>query len=335
MEQHRRQEILEYLKVQWSDIHHTRNQDWVMLAVILGVFSALFKLNERGFPDTSTTRLQEIVTTIGICASAVGGFISLAHRRLFRNKLAIIKKCEQALSINADAMFMPSRLRVQGIFIYVYIAIGGILVMWAIWLLSHAMWMGAAAGLAWGILGILASFISAKSLVHFLKTKESFPLFTADTSLKHPYVAQLSDIELCLSQMAPRPLKLIADQLCPSLNESPWLDTQWAFSCQDGRLQDRKLLAQTEDSFQLSVADSLSNQDYHKHEAVFDIYASVHPIQVAYRLEGGTEQRVDIQAGIVIVPPGLEHRMKLSGITFVFQAATQGGQVHGDKCKVD
>jgi len=116
------------LKVQWSDIHHTRNQDWAMLAIILGVFSALFKLNERGFPDTSTMRLQEIVTTIGICASGVGGLMSLAHRRLFRNKLAIIQQCERALSINADAMFMPSRLRVQGIFVYVYIAVGGVLV---------------------------------------------------------------------------------------------------------------------------------------------------------------------------------------------------------------
>src|SRR6266700_4192874 len=108
------------------------------------------------------------------------------------------------------------------------------------------MWISIGAGVAWGVLGILASLVSAKSLTHFLNRKSSFTLFGSETNSSHPYVAQLSDIELCLSLIAPRPLKLIADQVCPLLNESSWLGTHWAFKSQDGKLQDRKLLAQAE-----------------------------------------------------------------------------------------
>jgi hypothetical protein len=39
----------------------------------------------------------------------------------------------------------------------------------------------------------------------------------------------------------------------------------------------------------------------------------------------------EVEQGVVIVPPGVDHCVRLSGLTYVFQAAVSGGQVHLDK----
>jgi hypothetical protein len=40
-------------------------------------------------------------------------------------------------------------------------------------------------------------------------------------------------------------------------------------------------------------------------------------------------------SGVLIVPLGIPHRVRLNGLTFVFQVALQGGQGHNDKSLVE
>ena len=53
-------DLVEYIKVQWADIHHTRNADWKVLIIIIGVFYALFNV------DPKTTELQVAIVVVGL-----------------------------------------------------------------------------------------------------------------------------------------------------------------------------------------------------------------------------------------------------------------------------
>jgi len=145
-----------------------------------------------------------------------------------------------------------------------------------------------------------------------------------------PKTASPADLAECLRLLAPRPLKLIAETVQPALHESEWRDAQWSFARDGSSITNRKLLAFAEDSFQFSVADGQSKQDFHCHEKVAEIFVSNFPLELTYRKDG-REETVRVASGVLIVPPGIAHRVRLDGLTFVFQAATQGGQVHNDK----
>lgn len=103
----------------------------------------------------------------------------------------------------------------------------------------------------------------------------------------------------------------------------------WEFSRDGDNIIDKKLLAFPRDSFQFSVANEQSKQDFHLHAGVLEIYISNSPIELAYEKDG-REEKLGVPSGILIVPPGVVHRVKLHGLTHVFQVATRG-QVHGDK----
>jgi quercetin dioxygenase-like cupin family protein len=138
-----------------------------------------------------------------------------------------------------------------------------------------------------------------------------------NSSVREPLTAELADLENCLRSLGKRPLKLIADEVRPEFGETAWEDPAWCV---------KKLLAHAEDSFQFSIGGPQSKQDYHRHDYTFEIFVSYSPITVWF--EGG-ERRV--QSGVVIIPPGVAHRVEFSGTTFVFQAATGGAQVHADR----
>jgi hypothetical protein len=125
-------------------------------------------------------------------------------------------------------------------------------------------------------------------------------------------------------------LKLIAEAVQPSLHESEWRDPRWNFVHDGATITDRKLLAFAEDSFQFSLANEQSRQDFHLHEKVAEIFVSNFPMELLYRKDA-QEETLSVLSGVLVVPPGIVHRVKLHGLTFVFQAATQGGQVHNDK----
>ena len=143
-------------------------------------------------------------------------------------------------------------------------------------------------------------------------------------------MAGFADLEACLKLLGEHPLKLIAEAAQPAYKESEWGRPVWAFESENSTVISKPLLALPEDSFQLSVANAHSKQDFHLHVNVLEIYASNRPMEITYR-SGGNDAVLAVSGGIVIVPPGLPHKMKLHGLTLVFQVALGGGQVHNDK----
>jgi hypothetical protein len=149
-----------------------------------------------------------------------------------------------------------------------------------------------------------------------------------------PKAASLADLVECLQLLGNRPLKLIAEAAQPAFHESVWNDAVWKFSRSADSVADKKLLPFPDDSFQFSVANEHSKQDCHLHTNVLEIYASNFAIELVYE-KGGAEERLSVPSGVLIVPPGVSHRVRLQGLTFVFQAAIGGGSVHNDKVIFD
>lgn len=149
-----------------------------------------------------------------------------------------------------------------------------------------------------------------------------------------PKAASLADLGECLQLLGNHPLKLIAEAAQPAFHESIWNDAVWKFSRSADSVADKKLLPFPDDSFQFSVANEQSKQDFHLHTGVLEIYASNFPIELVYE-KGGAEERLSVPSGVLIVPPGVAHRANLQGLTFVFQIAIGGGAVHNDKVMVD
>ncbi len=145
-----------------------------------------------------------------------------------------------------------------------------------------------------------------------------------------PKAAALADLTECLRLLGDHPLKLIAEAVQPAFHESAWADPRWGFSRAGHAVVDKKLLAFPDDSFQFSLANEQSKQDFHHHRGVLEIYISNFPIELVYE-RSDVEERLDVPSGILIVPPGVAHRVTLHGLTFVFQVAASGGQVHNDK----
>ena len=148
-----------------------------------------------------------------------------------------------------------------------------------------------------------------------------------------PKAACLADLAECLKLLGSHPLKLIAEAVQPAFHESVWNDEVWKFSRYADTVADKKLLPFPGDSFQFSIANEQSKQDFHLHASVLEIYASNFRIELVYEASDA-EETLSVPSGIIIVPPGVSHRVNLHGLTFVFQVAIAGGSVHNDKIVV-
>ena len=104
-------DLIEYIKIQWTDIHYTRNQEWKILAIIGGVFAALFIKPMDSF-------LQIAITTFGLIVCIIGTYISIAHWIIFYSKMQVIRECEKTLGI--DAVFRRGPLPVQSAIVLMY-----------------------------------------------------------------------------------------------------------------------------------------------------------------------------------------------------------------------
>jgi hypothetical protein len=69
--------LMEYIKIQWDDIHHSRNQDWKVLAIIAGVFYGLLKISPTVIP------LQIALTISGLIACGMGIYMTVIHWTIF------------------------------------------------------------------------------------------------------------------------------------------------------------------------------------------------------------------------------------------------------------
>lgn len=147
---------------------------------------------------------------------------------------------------------------------------------------------------------------------------------------KFPLIAKLGDITNCLDRMGESPLKLVAGKVCKKFNESEWNISEWSFKTMNGLIEDKKLLSNPDDTFQFSLANEHSKQEFHAHKNIFEIYVSYSKMEISY-IKDGLEENMQIPNGVIIVPPGVAHKMKFYGITFVFQASTKGSKIHEDK----
>lgn len=147
---------------------------------------------------------------------------------------------------------------------------------------------------------------------------------------KFPLIAELNDLADCLSQMGERPLKLIADRVYKKFKETKWNAPKWSFVQTNGIIEDKKLLSNPDDTFQFSIANRQSKQDFHVHKKIFEIYVSYSKMEISY-IRNKKEEIMQVSKGILIVSPGVVHKVRLHGITFVFQAGIKGSKVHEDK----
>lgn len=147
---------------------------------------------------------------------------------------------------------------------------------------------------------------------------------------RFPLIAELNDLANCLNQLGEKPLKLIAEKVYRKFNEVEWDTPKWSFVQNNGIIEDKKLLSNVNDTFQFSIANSESKQDFHVHKKIFEIYVSYSKIEISY-IMNNREETMQVSKGVLIVPPGVVHKIKLHGITFVFQASSKGSKVHEDK----
>ncbi len=146
-----------------------------------------------------------------------------------------------------------------------------------------------------------------------------------------PLWAGAADMAEVLKSLGTRPLKLVAPALYAG--EQEWARGPWNPAGRDGKTGKPLLLNQA-DSFQFSVATADSRQDFHYHSGVFEIYASQSSIEISYVDAAQASKSARVEAGALLVPPGVVHRVKLSGLTYVFQVAVGGGRVADDRQEI-
>lgn len=92
-------------EMQWSDIHHTRDQDWEFSKLILAGFLGLSGL--AAF-TTSTTLIVSLAVAF-ILFSVLGILVTTRHKRLFDEKMRAIRILEKHLQVDKLALFDPKK----------------------------------------------------------------------------------------------------------------------------------------------------------------------------------------------------------------------------------
>lgn len=310
---------IEYIKLQWADIHHSRLQDWSYIGVIAGVLYAIVNISQ---PE-----LRIGLSLLGLLSSILGASMAWQHYHIFMDKLVVIEKMENKLGIQ-----YPSRTTLLPVQILIFLLFAGIasaFVSMALYFWSEIPYYGFLR--IYSLLGGIGSFLIVFACVIILRAKSLNRVpFKYDTA----YFAELDKLEQCLEHLEDKPLKLIADERWTQLRfkEIPWENPEWNFST-DGDLTIKPILLNRRDTFQFSIANATSRQDWHYHKQIFEIYVSNSPISVESRAltPDKSKQFLKVIKGILIIPPGLPHKVTLSGTTFVFQATLAGKSLSRDK----
>lgn len=316
-------DVAEYIKTQWDDIHHSRNQDWRIIQIIGGIFIALVAKGDM-------PKVYQIgILCVGLIISLIGFYVSIAHFIIFRSKMGKIAECEKMLSFakrdtNFDFRFKYGRFAVQQMIMVIYVLIISILLTWLIKITTNTPLYIAI--ILPGIIFIVGTFLCLSPHASFFTNrleksdKNSLP--------KHPFFAKKEDLETCLNLLKERPLKLIAPELYN--DESKWEEERWFFSKENSNIIDKKVLLNRRDSFQFSIANSKSKQDFHVHKNTLEIYVSDFEIELF--LDDNKPSGIKSN-GVLIIPPNIPHRVKLEGLTYVFQISQKRARISQDKKK--
>ena len=84
---------LEYIRIQWADIHHCRNQTWQALVIIAGIYAAIGQMTNEN------KDLIPFIAAAGALISALAANISKQHRSITLQKMSIIKELEEQLAL--------------------------------------------------------------------------------------------------------------------------------------------------------------------------------------------------------------------------------------------
>lgn len=95
--------LIEVYKAQWTDIHHSRNQDWELSKIIFAGVIGLSGLRFLGDHHTLQILVAVALSFISLLAVA----ITYRHKILFEEKMSAIRKIENHLRIDKLELFKP------------------------------------------------------------------------------------------------------------------------------------------------------------------------------------------------------------------------------------
>ena len=313
----------EFIKAEWEDIHHSRRQDWVFLALLAGNLVTLITKDKLNGDYTT------ILLITGLTINIFGFYIATAHYIIFKSKMQKISIAEENLDIKKaipdfNFKFKYGIISVQQTIMVLYCFIFSLL---SVWLFSH---LNAGCNYSLGfcvIIGILIflalSFICLYENAYILRLLVEKR--DSDKSFLSYYYAETESIKECLNILEEKPLKLIVPDLFDY--ESEWNEHQWKYFNCDGNL-DINVLLNKMDIFQLSIANENSKQDMHVHNSTLEIYISESLMSVYFF---DAKMSTISKVGIIIIPPKTIHQVKLTGLTYVFQVNVKNAKVGKDK----
>lgn len=148
------------------------------------------------------------------------------------------------------------------------------------------------------------------------------------------YTVELETVEQCLEKLGEKAVKLISDERWskPAFYEVEWERPEWEFKLEGERIS-KPVLLNRQDQFQFSVANQNSKQEWHTNGRTFEIFVSEAAMSVDYLSEagGGAKRSLRVKHGCQIVPPGVKHKVKLHGTTYVFQAMVEDKGLSRDR----
>jgi hypothetical protein len=315
---------LQYISLQWADIHHSRQQEWKALAVIAGIFYAIAQVD---LLQPEGLVAKSLLGAVGVLGAFIGACISWQHHRFFLDKISLISRLERQIGIQ-----YPAREVLLPVNVLLFLLFGGICSVFVGITLGYMVELGSRDDLRMLMFGVGAVFF-----VGFLVFALAFRLKAMKVKsygFRHPFCAEMEDLEQCLASLGPVPLKLVVGEMLDrnGIREEPWVSRKWTYRRSDGSIT-KDVLLNRRDVFQFSLANASSRQDWHYHNSTFEVYVSDDVINLAYEEPGteGKQQTLRIDRGVLIIPPGIPHKVSLSGNTFVFQATLAGQGLDGDK----
>ncbi len=333
--------LIESIRIQWEDLHHSRRQVWQALVVVAGIFAALGQLGK--------TRLDLVayLAFAGALVSVIAASICWQHRTIMIHKISDIRRLETMLGLPPYPRRGP-HIPVQmlmfllfGVTTSSFIAIALVAVTDVGYLSSPILKLittiviVAIAGI---VMIIFYLFVQNRATVDDEERKRA--LVPSIEVPRVPLYAELDKLEAGLNLLGETPIKLIVDSLLKNsqIEEEAWLEGEWDFSKdKEGPRVRRRVWVNALDTFQFSVAGESSRQHSHVHTHVFEIYVSQTPMVLHYGPPGSedTSEILRVDGGAILVPPRIPHRLTLEGLTFVFQVSTSCGPVGDDKTKFE
>lgn len=125
--------LLEIIKDEWADIHHTRNQEWTSLAIIGGIIYILFQ--------AENLCLQQAIAGLGIIVCILSILMSFRHWLLFKTRIKIILLLQEEVGIRYKFHEYALKIPVQSIIFTFYSLLTSALTGYLVYLFWSRVWL--------------------------------------------------------------------------------------------------------------------------------------------------------------------------------------------------